>query len=129
MELLEILKNGIVAGLPVGIACAAIVAVLLYTGVYKLADQTASQQASIWLGCTLMVGIIGVWLWNLATARWSWGSSQYMMMTFGIAVALSVLAFMPLYGQGKGHAMAVPITALNFVQAMYFPLVFTKLLA
>jgi len=52
-----------------------------------------------------------------------------MMLTLGIAVALSVLAFMPLYGEGKGHAMAVPITVLNFVEAIYFPVMLSKLLA
>ncbi len=129
MEWTEIMKNGIVAALPVGIACAAVVAVLIYTGVYRMPNQTASQQAAIWLGCSLVVGIMGVWLWNLATSRWSWASSQYMMLTLGIAVALSVLAFLPLYGEGKGHPMAVPITALNFVEAIYFPVILSKLLA
>jgi len=129
MEWMEIVKNGIVAALPVGIACAAVVAVLIYTGVYRIPNQTASQQAAIWFGCSIVVGIMGVWLWNLVTSRWSWESSQYMMVTLGIAVALSVLAFMPLYGEGKGHAMAVPITVLNFVEAIYFPVILSKLLA
>ncbi len=126
---MEIVKNGIVTALPVGIACAAIVAVLLYTGVYKLENMTALQEAAIWGGCSLMVGIVGVWLWNNATTKWSWDSGQYMMLTLGVAVALSVLAFMPIYGNSKGHPMAIPFTALNFVQAIYFPLMIPRLLA
>ncbi len=129
MELTEIVKNGIVAGLPVGIACAAVVAALIYTGVYKIEDITASQEGAIWMGCTLVVGIMGVWLWNLATAKWSWESTQYLMLIMGIAVGLSVLAFMPVYGGGKGHAMAIPFTVLNFVQAVYFSVMIPKLLA
>lgn len=129
MELTEIVKNGIVAGLPVGIACAAVVAALIYTGVYKVENITASQQAAIWMGSTLVAGVMGVWLWNLATAKWSWESSQYLMLTVGIAVGMSVLAFMPVYGNGKGHAMAIPFTVLNFVEAIYFPMVIPKLLA
>ncbi len=129
MELTEAIKSGIVAGLPVGIACAAVIAALIYAGVYKVADQTALQGAAIWFGVSLFVGVAGVWVWGLATARWSWGSTEYTVLVFGIAMGMSVLAFLPVYTSGKGHVMAVPFTILNFLEAIYFSIIIPKLVA
>lgn len=129
MELMETVKNGLVAGMPVGIACAAIVAMLVYAGVYKQADPSVPKLAALWIGVSLFVGILAVWVYGFVTSNWSWGAREYLILAIGIALALSVLAFLPLYGTSKGHVLAVPYTVLNFVDAIGFSLIIPRLIS
>ncbi len=129
MELLETIKNGLVAGMPVGIACAAIVAMLVYAGAYKQADLSVPKLAALWIGVSLFVGVLAVWVYGFVTSHWSWGSQEYLALALGLAIVLSVLAFLPLYGTSKGHALAVPYTILNFVDAVGFSLIIPRLIS
>jgi hypothetical protein len=129
MELVETIKNGLEAGMPVGIACAAIVAMLVYAGVYKQADMSVPKLAALWIGISLFIGILAVWVYGYVTSSWSWGAHEYLILALGLALALSVLAFLPLYGTGKGHVLAVPYTILNFVDAIGFSLIIPRLIS
>lgn len=129
MELIETIKNGLEAGVPVGIACAAIVAMFVYLGVYKWPELSVPKLAALWIGISLFVGVLAVLVYGFVTSSWSWGAHDYLILALGLASVLSVLAFLPLYGTGKGHILAVPYTILNFVDAIGFSLIIPRLIS
>lgn len=129
MELIETIRNGLVAGIPVGIACAAIVAMLVYAGVYKWPELSVPKLAALWMGISLFIGVLAAWVYGFVTSSWSWGAREYLILALGLASALSVLAFLPLYGTGKGHILAIPYAILNFVDAIGFSLIIPRLIS
>ena len=129
MELMETMKNGLEVGMIVGIACAVIVAILVYSGIYKWPELSVPKLAALWIGISLFVGVLAVWVYGFVTSNWSWGTHEYLIFALGLALVLSVLAFLPLYENGKGHILAVPYTILNFVDAIGFSLIIPRLVS
>lgn len=126
MALLDLLRVGLLSGIPV-----AVVTALLFMARYRTSPilktmkfplSRAKTWAALWgfaFVAALILGVIGAWVYGFVSADWGWGPTEYFLLGAGLAALLSVLAFLPFY-EGKRMRGALDITALNVIVGVGF---------
>lgn len=125
MKFLDLLWIGARAGVPVGIALGALMTVRRRTLRELLKGVPfVDKIAPVWGLAILMGGFLGVvaaWVYDFVRTNWGWSSTTYLALAVGLAILLSVLAFLPVYG-GKRMVVAPEISALNLIVGVGFGL-------
>lgn len=128
MELGDVVRVGVTAGIPVAIASGAII--LLRAGHIAAAGETSVNTVGFgsgglpaWIGTwavvSLVFGIVATWAYGFLSGRLGWGLLQYLGFALALATVLTVLAYMRLYG-GEAHPYATEWLGLNFAFAAGF---------
>ncbi len=128
MELVEIVRVGVAAGIPVAIASALII--LLRAG--NIAAVVRSNANAVgfgsggplsWIGTWTLIsvvfGAVATWTYAFLSDRFGWGLPQYLGLALVLAAGLTVLAYLRLYG-GEAHPYAAEWLGLNFAFAAGF---------
>lgn len=119
MELISIeaLKDGLMAGAAVGAVSA--VAVLAIGP--HLADGASGVAgwAGKWALISVAFGVFAAIAYGVLSQQWVWGPQQFLALAMGLAAALTVLEFLPVYGGGFAPNWQL-YTVLNFVYALGF---------
>lgn len=119
MELinLDVLKNGLVAGSAV--AALSGVAVLGMSVFLSDLKEDAAGFAGKWAVISLVFGMAAAVVYQFMSSEWSMGGTGYLGLAVGMAVALTAMEFLPLYGGGFApHWQTYAV--LNFVYAVGF---------
>lgn len=124
----DIVRVGVIAGIAVAIVSALII--WLRAGNIGTIVQTNANTAGFgagglgswiatWTVVALVFGVLATWVYDLAATKWDWGMPQYLALAVGLAVVLTVLGYLKLYG-GESHPFATEWLGLNFAFAVGF---------
>lgn len=128
MDFGEMVRVGVTAGIPVAITSAVII--LVRAGNIATVGQGNGNAVGFgsggplaWIGTwaviSLVFGVAATWVYGVVSGRFGWGLPQYLGLALGLAVVLTVLAYMKLYG-GEAHPYATEWLGLNFAFAVGF---------
>ena len=128
MDFVDMLRVGVVSGIPVAIASA--VVILLRADSILAASRanpatvgfsgtSVAGWIGLWAAVSLAFGVAAAWVYGFLAGRWDWGLVQYLALAVVLAVVLTVLGFLKLYG-GQSHPYAVEWAGLNFAFAIGF---------
>lgn len=128
MELGEMVRVGVTAGIVVAIASALVI--LLRAGSIAAVAQSNANTVGFgsgglpawigtWAAVSLVFGVAATWVYGFLNGRFGWGLPQYLALAMAFAVALTVLAYLKLYG-GQAHPYATEWLGLNFAFAAGF---------
>ena len=127
MDLVTVLKVGLIAAVPVAVACA----VLLFVRADVIDDVKDEGPALgfssdgvvcwvlTWAAITLAFGVAAALVYDRLSSRWDFGPSQYLFLAIVVAVTLSAMLFVRIY-EGETHVFRVEYTAMNFIYAVGF---------
>ncbi len=128
MDLGEIVRVGVTAG----IAVAIVSALIIWLRAGSIAAVAQSNAGAVgfgsgglpaWIGTwaviSLVFGVAATWTYGFLSGRFGWGLPQYLGLALGLAAALTVLAYLKLYG-GQAHPYATEWLGLNFAFAAGF---------
>ena len=122
MELGEMVRVGVTAGIPVAIVSAVII--LLRAGNIAAVGQANANTVGFgsgglvtwigtWAAVSLVFGVVATWAYGFLSGKFGWGLPQYLGLALALAAGLTVLAYMRLYG-GEAHPFATEWLGLNF---------------
>lgn len=128
MELGEMVRVGLIAGIPVAIVSALII--LLRAGDIAAAGQANANAVGFgsgglltWIGTwavvSLVFGVVATGVYGFLSGKFGWGLSQYLGLALALAAGLTILGYMKLYG-GQAHPYATEWLGLNFAFAAGF---------
>lgn len=128
MDLGEIVRVGVIAGIAVAFVSALII--LLRAGniaavVQSNADAVGFGSGGLltwigtWAAISLVFGVVATWTYGFLGEKFEWGLPQYLGLALALAAVLTVLAYMKLYG-GQAHPFATEWLGLNFAFAAGF---------
>lgn len=128
MDFGDIVRVGVIAGIAVAIVSALII--WLRAGNIATIVQTNANTAGFgagglgswiatWAVVALVFGVLATWVYDVAATKWAWGMPQYLALAVGLAVVLTVLGYLKLYG-GESHPFATEWLGLNFAFAVGF---------
>lgn len=128
MDLGEMVRVGVIAGIAVAVVSALII--LLRAGSIAAVVQSNANTAGFgsggvltWIGTwtviSLLFGVVATWTYGFLSGRFGWGLPQYLGLALTLAAILTVLAYLKLYG-GEAHPFATEWLGLNFAFAAGF---------
>ena len=128
MELGEIVRVGVLAGIAVAIVSALIIW-LRAGNIQEVAQANPNTVGfgagglagwiATWAVIAVVFGIVATWVYDFAATKLSWGLPQYLGLAVGLAVVLTVLGYLNLYG-GQSHPFATEWLGLNFAFGVGF---------
>jgi hypothetical protein len=123
---LETIKSGLMAGAAVA-AVSAITVASIGTLVHDT-DGDLAGFAGKWAAISLVFGIVAALGYSLIHSSFGLGASGYLYMATGLAVALTAMEFLPIYGTSSFAPHWQVYAALNFVYALGFGLLVPKMM-
>ncbi len=128
MELMSVIRTGLIAAIPVAIVCALLI--LIRTGAIHQQIDVGIQTAGfsghnplVWIGTwaaiAIVFGIVATWTYGYMSLHWNWGQMQYLALALVLAVGLSILGFVKIFN-GQAHPFRLDWIGLNFAFAVGF---------
>jgi TRAP-type C4-dicarboxylate transport system permease small subunit len=128
MELIEMIKRGLIAAVPVAIVCA----LFIWARSGAIAEEVRSgiptvgfsgQNPIIWIGAwaaiAFVFGVLASWGYDYLSTSWNWGPVHYLALAVGLAIVFTVLGFLKIFG-GQEHPFRYEWIGLNFAFAIGF---------
>ncbi len=128
MDFGDMARVGVIAG----IAVAIVSALIIWMRAGNIAAAAAANPNTVgfgfsglggwivlWTVISLVFGLLAAWVYDFVATKWNWGMPQYLGLAVGLAVVLTVLAYMKIYG-GQSHPYAAEWLGLNFAYAVGF---------
>ncbi len=131
MDLGEIVRVGVLAGIAVAVVSALFIwlraeniAAVVQTnadavGFGSGGSGNLGTWIGLWVAISLVFGVVATWVYDFVATKWNWGMAQYLTLAMGLAVVLTVLAYLKIYG-GHSHPFATEWLGLNFAFAAGF---------
>lgn len=123
---LETIKSGLIAGSAVAVV--SVVAVASIGTLVQDHDGGLIGFAGKWAAITLAFGFVAVMGYSLMHGSFGLDASGYLYLATGLAIALTVLEFLPIYGGSSFAPHWQVYAALNFVFALGFGHLIPKLM-
>jgi hypothetical protein len=123
--ILDLLQTGFLAGVPVALAISILATArrntlrTLLKGVPLI--ETAAGIWGFGLVIGIFLGVLAAWAYDFVSRSWGWGPTAFLAAGVGVAVLLSIFAYLPFY-DGKRMEVALEISILNFVVLVGFGL-------
>lgn len=122
---MDLLLVGLYSGVPVGIGIGIVATARAKTLRTLLKGVPGMDKLpTVWafsIVFAILLGLIAAWVYDFLASTSGWGSTAYLALAIGLAVVLSVLAYLPLY-RGKRMENALEVSLLNFVVGIGFGL-------
>ncbi len=128
MDLMGLIEAGLIAAVPVAIAC--IVFILVRSDaidsevdkgmkVLGFSGHNKMSWIASWTVIAFVFGIFASWVYSYTMTTWNWGPIQYLALALVLAVGLTVLGVLRIYN-GKQHPFRYEWIGLNFAFAIGF---------
>jgi hypothetical protein len=121
---MEMIKSGLVAG--VSMAAISAVAVMMM-GTLAHESEGILRMAGQWGVVTVVFGVVAAFAFLVLDSTVGIGATGYLYLALGMAVTLTVLEFLPLYG-GSFAPHWQTYAVLNFTYAVGFGLLVPRLM-
>lgn len=128
MDLMEIIKTGLIAAVPVAIVCALFIWVRT-DAIHKEVDSGlqvvgfSGHNPIVWIGAWIAIafafGIAASWVYDYMSTNWNWGLLQYIMLAAIMCVVFTILGFLRIYN-GEEHPFRYDWIVLNSAFAIGF---------
>ncbi len=128
MDFGQLARVGVLAG----IAVAIVSALIIWLRAGNIAAAAAANPNTVgfgagglggwfvtWTVISLVFGLVAAWAYDFVATKWNWGMPQYLGLAVGLAVVLTVLGYLKLYG-GQSHPFATEWLGLNFAFGVGF---------
>lgn len=114
-------------GVLAGIAVAIVSALIIWLRAENITAVAAANPNTLgfggwivtWTAISLVFGLSAAWAYDFVATKWNWGMPQYLALAVGLAVVLTVLGYLKLYG-GQSHPFATEWLGLNFAFGVGF---------
>ncbi len=128
MELISMIKTGLIAAVPVAIVCA-----LLIWGRSSAIHQEVDGGMQVvgfsghnpivwigsWVAIALVFGVAATWVYGYMSSHWNWGPMPFLALALVLAVVLTMLGFLKIFN-GQPHPFRYDWIGLNFAFAIGF---------
>lgn len=135
MELFGLIRTGLIAAVPVAIACA----LFIWARASAIHEEVDSglqvvgffghnpiAWIGVWATIAFVFGIGASWVYDYMLTNWNWGSVQYFAIAAILCIGLSLLGFLRIYN-GQEHPFRYEWIGLNSAFALGFGYLIPKL--
>lgn len=128
MELVDVIKTGLVAAVPVAIACALFIWARsgaigeeMKSGmdVAGFSGQNPISWIGTWTAIAFVFGVFASWGYEYLSSNWNWGPTHYLALAVALAIGFTVLGFLKIFN-GQEHPFRYEWIGLNFAFAIGF---------
>ncbi|WP_147654243.1 hypothetical protein [Methanomassiliicoccus luminyensis] len=113
----ETMKDGLIVGAAVG-AVSAVAVMAIGPHLTDVSGNVAGW-AGKWALISVVFGVFAAIAYGALSQQWDWGPQHFLVLAAGLAVALTAMEFLPIYGGGFAPNWQL-YTVLNFVYALGF---------